>query len=1034
MKQILKLFILIMCISAMAHATHYKVFLQGGQSNSDGRAPGAGLPTSPVDLQAAQTDVMLYHGNAYGNAYLAADTWIELAPGSGSQNASTVQFGPEVTFGRSMADFSPSDNFAIIKYARGGSKLATDWNVQSGAQYSIFLTKVNNALNDLINAGHTYEIVGMIWMQGESDSTSAYANSYQSNLNSLITDIRSRFGDNLPFVIGETWRNEGDSSHPGTLGDIVSTAQSTVANSNPYNGFVTTRSFTWQDEYHLDAEGQINLGYGMASEMKRILNADISEYTLSITDNGVPAVEISSSTGHGGVGNYAVSVASGTLVTLTAPAFSGGYSFSSWSGDINDTSRTITFTMDKLISLTLNYEISDVDLPNVIAHWSFDTDYSDVSGNGIDGTLEDVGTTGNCGIITEEGSYVFGGGALDLSDDKDIVTFAAQNLLSDSDGWAVTFWAKDRNAVTDQGGMVIGDYTNSSDFIWIDNKFGGVRSRTNSSTYTADFAVGSEDTSWHHYAFVAEGADISLYFDGVFFDTKENEAGTDFDINAIGNAYNSTHYNYDFDGQIDEVWIFDQAINADFVTRLYEINDIELKIAFYPEPSNGSQPIAIDLSDNLIPGELSWGAPQAYSDATYDIYFGITEPNLAIAAPYGLTKLNSSAQSDTSIAPSSFLPLDYNQTYYWVVDSYEPGAEPVLHQGLAWQFTTSVEDTSPVVVAGSSYLTWIDELPLAIDAAVNDNSEGDIASISWNVISGPGIAIAEDMQMIDRPDFIDNIDGDPNLLRDWIGTDSRGADDASSDVLTLTLSGLPAGIYSWKSYHHDPEYQADMFDVIVNDSNGSAKTPGVLQSSEDSVPATFTTTIVSDGSDISLVFIGSDDEHGMFTLNGFELTGNGDPLMIDFSRNRTAPDTPFIMSGYHGYLADHEVPDSFTTQSFSAFGTSVSVTPSWSAPGLSVTSSNSSLLAPAAVVELANAPEVVGTYTVEITASDAAGQSDSATLELVVYSDACAAALSKGITLNYYDVDDNCVVDIYDFAVFVAYWLEDLRASDSIPY
>ena len=222
--------------------------------------------------------------------------------------------------------------------------------------------------------------------------------------------------------------------------------------------------------------------------------------------------------------------------------------------------------------------IAVVSNASVVSHWSFDTDYSDVSGNGIHGTLEDVGTTGNSGITTVAGNYVFGGGALDLSGDKDVVTFAAQNLASDSDGWAVSFWAKDRNATTDQGGMVIGDNTNTTDFIWIDNKFGGVRSRTNSSTYTADFAVGSEDTSWHHYAFVVEGADISLFYDGVYFDTMTDEAGTDFDINAIGNAYNSTHYNYDFDGQIDEVWLFDAAIDDASVSALYNLNVV-------PEPA-----------------------------------------------------------------------------------------------------------------------------------------------------------------------------------------------------------------------------------------------------------------------------------------------------------------------------------------------------------------------------------------------------------------------------------------------------------------
>jgi len=63
--------------TAMVHAEYYSIFLLGGQSNMDGRAPGADLPTSPVDLQAAQTDVLLYHGDAYGTA--ASDGFVRKA-------------------------------------------------------------------------------------------------------------------------------------------------------------------------------------------------------------------------------------------------------------------------------------------------------------------------------------------------------------------------------------------------------------------------------------------------------------------------------------------------------------------------------------------------------------------------------------------------------------------------------------------------------------------------------------------------------------------------------------------------------------------------------------------------------------------------------------------------------------------------------------------------------------------------------------------------------------------------------------------
>ena len=56
----------------------------------------------------------------------------------------------------------------------------------------------------------------------------------------------------------------------------------------------------------------------------------------------------------------------------------------------------------------------------VVAHYSFDTDVQDVSGNGNGGTLVDVGTTGNSGVTTNTGAWMFGSGALHLDAERDL--------------------------------------------------------------------------------------------------------------------------------------------------------------------------------------------------------------------------------------------------------------------------------------------------------------------------------------------------------------------------------------------------------------------------------------------------------------------------------------------------------------------------------------------------------------------------------------------------------------------------------------
>ena len=118
------------------------------------------------------------------------------------------------------------------------------------------------------------------------------------------------------------------------------------------------------------------------------------------------------------------------------------------------------------------------------------------------------------------------------------------------------------------------------------------------------------------------------------------------------------------------------------------------------------------------------------------------------------------------------------------------------------------------------------------------------------------------------------------LMVDWIGTDLR----QTGNPLTLTISGLPAGTYTWKSYHHDVYNISDsVFNVTLHDVTGTNVVGTGIQSScsEQGVNAienvtTFETTIVADGTNaVSLEFNGTgatDTFETMFMMNGFELT------------------------------------------------------------------------------------------------------------------------------------------------------------------
>jgi len=232
------------------------VLLQAGQSNSDGRAKTNGLPAS---LLQPQNDVPIYYyptgGAANGDGSLGHLT--TLRPGLSAQGGGAY-FGPELSFGRTLADyFARSNNVttndamvAIIKYAHGGTTLANDWKANGnsgtnaeGVDYLIFQQVVTAGLSNLANAypNAAIQLDGMVWVQGESDidAGTTTAAAYSTNLIRFINDIRltyaaqKPYGTNLPFFLARISSNQtfyslpADSGYAGYL--ILRAGQAAVA-------------------------------------------------------------------------------------------------------------------------------------------------------------------------------------------------------------------------------------------------------------------------------------------------------------------------------------------------------------------------------------------------------------------------------------------------------------------------------------------------------------------------------------------------------------------------------------------------------------------------------------------------------------------------------------------------------------------------------------------------------------------------------------------------------------------------------------
>ncbi len=272
-----------------------QVILQGGQSNTDGRADGSALPSA---LQQPQTDILLYNYvvGAPANSDGTLGTLGFVRPGATQMPPGG--FGPEVTLAHDLAPFideHPGNQLAIIKYAKGGTNLYTDWKAGGnstttgdGPQYVTFQSVVHNGLAKLaaVYPNAVIHIAGMIWVQGESDidGGATMVNAYGSNLTTFISDVRQTFGSSIPFFFSRisaqqtVYSNPSDPDYPNYL-TLRSQQQSVAANvARAYMIDTDSSSFTMNSDFlHFNTGGQQVMGSTFATTISGILGAESRE-------------------------------------------------------------------------------------------------------------------------------------------------------------------------------------------------------------------------------------------------------------------------------------------------------------------------------------------------------------------------------------------------------------------------------------------------------------------------------------------------------------------------------------------------------------------------------------------------------------------------------------------------------------------------------------------------------------------------------------------------------------------------------------
>lgn len=206
-----------------------------GQSNADGRGLVSQLSASIASFFTAKKDNLriYYKPTGRSNAkvplsYFVDDgEWWWVGSGHDAANkmthmtvnstdvatASPTTYGIEVPFAYNYAQANPNRELRIIKCAIGGSTIETSWGITTPSADGIWVYfrdyVMLPAIAKMAAEGKRPNIIGIYWMQGESDASPTSQPPYAGRLTKLFERCRTELGLTVPKMVVGTLSNAG---------------------------------------------------------------------------------------------------------------------------------------------------------------------------------------------------------------------------------------------------------------------------------------------------------------------------------------------------------------------------------------------------------------------------------------------------------------------------------------------------------------------------------------------------------------------------------------------------------------------------------------------------------------------------------------------------------------------------------------------------------------------------------------------------------------------------------------------------------
>lgn len=247
-----------------AQAKHYRLFLLTGQSNSLGTTAGDAFDPAE-EKNPADQDVLIFWSNRADTDVALGNSGGEFKPLAAQQGGvftnCPIHWGPEIGFGRTLHAAGVKD-FAIVKSSRGGGGNGIWSKELGGHMYTELVGTARQAIAKLEKDGHTYEIVGLIYLQGESDSPEE-ATLAGERLQALLDNLRQDLPrtKNLRVVIGGI-------AAEGETRDVVRKNQAQLAADSKDFAYFETIDLRpgLYDDLHYDRPTKLIVGKRFAEE------------------------------------------------------------------------------------------------------------------------------------------------------------------------------------------------------------------------------------------------------------------------------------------------------------------------------------------------------------------------------------------------------------------------------------------------------------------------------------------------------------------------------------------------------------------------------------------------------------------------------------------------------------------------------------------------------------------------------------------------------------------------------------------------